>query len=140
MVRGSGGVFASLPASLLALLLAGALLTACQSALVQEFPLTKFKAERMLDEGIREYDDGNYKVAARTIQGALDAGLTTRSQGRAHKYLAFMHCVAGQPAQCRDQFRKGLAADRRLDLTAAESGHPIWAPVFAEVRAGMPKP
>lgn len=139
MVRGSGGVVASLPALLLASLLVGVLLTACQNALVQEFPLTKFKAERMLDEGIREYDDGNYKVAARTIQGALDAGLTTRSQGRAHKYLAFMHCVAGQPTQCRDQFRKGLEADRRLDLTAAESGHPIWAPVFAAAKAGMPK-
>jgi Tfp pilus assembly protein PilF len=139
MVRGSGGVVASLPALLLASLLVGVLLTACQNALVQEFPLTKFKAERMLDEGIREYDDGNYKVASRTIQGALDAGLTTRSQGRAHKYLAFMHCVAGQPTQCRDQFRKGLEADRRLDLTAAESGHPIWAPVFAAAKAGMPK-
>jgi Tfp pilus assembly protein PilF len=135
MRRGSGGVFAWLATSLLASLLLGA----CQSTMVQEFPLTKFKAERMLDDGIRQYEDGNYKVAARTIQGALDAGLTKRSQGRAHKYLAFMHCAAGQPSQCRDQFRKGLDADRRLDLTAAESGHPIWAPVFASVKAGMPK-
>jgi Tfp pilus assembly protein PilF len=120
-------------------LAAAVMLGGCQSKAVQEFPLTKFKAESMLDQGIRQYDDGNYKMAARTIQGALDAGLTTRSQGRAHKYLAFMHCVAGQPTQCRDQFRKGLEADRRLDLTAAESGHPIWAPVFAAAKAGMPK-
>jgi Tfp pilus assembly protein PilF len=135
MVRGSGGVFASLAA----LLLTSVCLTACQTAVVQEFPLTKFKAEKMLDKGIREYDNGNYKLAARTIQGALDAGLTTRSQGRAHKYLAFMHCIAGQPSHCRDEFRKGLEVDRRLDLSAAESGHPIWAPVFDSVKAGMPK-
>jgi Tfp pilus assembly protein PilF len=135
MGRGSGGVFAALVC-----LLAGTLLGACQSAVVQEFPLTKFKAEKMLDDGIREYDNGNYKVAARTIQGALDAGLTTRSQGRAHKYLAFMHCIAGQQNQCRDEFRKGLEADRRLELSAAESGHPIWAPVFHSAKSGMPKP
>ncbi|HEU5282661.1 MAG TPA: TssQ family T6SS-associated lipoprotein [Burkholderiales bacterium] len=135
MGRGSGGVFAAL-----ACLLAGMLLGACQSAVVQEFPLAKFKAEKMLDAGIREYDNGNYKVAARTIQGALDAGLTTRSQGRAHKYLAFMHCIAGQQNQCRDEFRKGLEADRRLELSAAESGHPIWAPVFHSAKSGMPKP
>jgi len=114
-------------------------LTACQSKVVQEFPLAKFKAESMLDSGIREYDNGDYKVAARTIQGALDAGLTTRSQGRAHKYLAFIHCIAGQQAQCRDEFRKGLEADPRLDLTAAEAGHPIWAPVFKSVKASMHK-
>jgi Tfp pilus assembly protein PilF len=136
MVRGSGGVFAALAA----LLLTSVLLTACQTAVVQEFPLARFKAETMLDQGIREYDNGNYKVAARTIQGALDAGLTTRSQGRAHKYLAFMHCIAGQQSQCRDEFRKGLEVDRRLDLSAADSGPPIWAPVFQSVKAGMPKP
>ena len=30
----------------------------------------------MLDSGVRQYDEGNYKVAARNIQNALDAGLT----------------------------------------------------------------
>jgi Tfp pilus assembly protein PilF len=118
----------------LALALAG-----CQSKAVQEFPLTKFKAEKMLDDGIRQYDNGDYRVAARTIQGALDAGLTTRSQGRAHKYLAFMHCISGQQSQCRDEFRKALEMDPRMELRAEESGHPIWGPVFRSVKASMPK-
>jgi Tfp pilus assembly protein PilF len=121
------------------LLLALAALGGCQSHVVQEFPLTRFKAESMLDQGIRQYEDGNYKMAARTIQGALDAGLTTRSQGRAHKYLAFMHCIAGQQSQCRDEFRKGLEADSRMELRPEEEGHPIWSPVFRSVKAGMPK-
>lgn len=120
-------------------LLAAALLAGCNTRAVQEFPLTRFKAESMLDSGIREYDNGEYKLAARTIQGALDAGLTTRSQGRAHKYLAFIHCIAGQQAQCRDEFRKGLEVDPRLELSAAEAGHPIWAPVFRSVKASMAK-
>jgi Tfp pilus assembly protein PilF len=121
------------------LLLAALVLAGCQSKAVQEFPLTKWKAENMLDQGIRQYDDGNYKVAARTIQGALDAGLTTRSQGRAHKYLAFMHCIAGQQSQCRDEFRKALEIDPRLELKPEEEGHPMWAPVFRSVKASMPK-
>ena len=120
-----------------ALALAIALLIAgCQSKMVQEFPLTKFKAENMLDEGIRRYDDGNYKVAARSIQAALDAGLTTRSQARAHKYLAFIHCVSGQEAQCRDEFRRALDIDPDMKLKAEEAGHPTWGPVFRSVKTG----
>jgi len=124
-----------------AVMLAGLLaLTGCQSKVVQEFPLTKFKAEKMLDDGIRDYDNGEYRVAARTIQAALDEGLTTRSQARAHKYLAFMHCVGGQQSQCRDEFRKALEADPGMELRPEEAGHPIWSPVFKSVKASMPKP
>lgn len=128
MLRGSGGVVA---------LLAALLLAGCESKALLEFPLTRFKAENMLDSGIREYDNGDYKVAARTIQGALDVGLTRRSQGRAHKYLAFMYCASGQQTQCREEFRKGLEVDPRLELTLAEAGHPTWAPVFKSVKATM---
>lgn len=124
-----------------AVMLAGLLaLTGCQSKVVQEFPLTKFKAEKMLDDGIRDYDNGEYRVAARTIQAALDEGLTTRSQARAHKYLAFMHCVGGQQSQCRDEFRKALEADPRMELRPEEAGHPIWSPVFKSVKTSMARP
>jgi Tfp pilus assembly protein PilF len=118
-------------------LAAAILLTGCSSKVVQEFPLTKFKAENMLDQGIRAYDDGNYKVAARNVQGALDAGLTTRSQARAHKYLAFIDCVSGQQAQCREEFKKALEIDPNMELKTEEAGHPIWGPVFRSVKAGM---
>lgn len=126
MLRLSGCMF---------MLAAAILFSGCQ--MVQEFPLTKFKAENMLDEGIRAYDDGNYKVAARTIQGALDAGLTTRSQARAHKYLAFIDCVSGQQAQCREEFRKALEIDPKMQLKTEEAGHPTWGPVFRSVQASM---
>jgi Tfp pilus assembly protein PilF len=121
-----------------ALLLAIAVvLAACQSKIVQEFPLTKFKAENMLDQGIRAYDDGDYKIAMRNIQGALDAGLTTHSQARAHKYLAFIQCSSGQQVQCRDEFRKALEIEPDLELKTSEAGNPIWGPVFRSVKAGM---
>ena len=113
--------------------------TGCQSKMVQEFPLTKFKAESLLDQGIRQYDNGDYRIAARTIQAALDEGLTTRSQARAHKYLAFIDCISGQQTECRDQFRKALEIDPDMQLRAEESGHPIWGPVFKSAKASMPK-
>jgi len=117
------------------------MLAGCQSDMgkefQREFPLAHFKAEKMLDDGIRQYDDGNYKVAARNIQGALDLDLTTRSQARAHKYLAFISCVSDREAQCREEFRKALEADPRLELKPEEVGHPIWGPVFRSVKAQM---
>lgn len=122
-----------------AALAAALVLTGCQSKAIQEFPLTKFKAESMLDQGIRQYDNGDYRIAARTVQAALDEGLTTRSQARAHKYLAFIDCISGQQSQCRDQFRKALEIDPGMQLRAEESGHPIWGPVFKSVKASMPK-
>jgi Tfp pilus assembly protein PilF len=113
-------------------------LAGCQSEMgkdfKREFPLAHFKAEKMLDDGIRQYDEGNYKVAARNIQGALDLDLTTRSQARAHKYLAFISCVSDQQAQCREEFRKALEADPKLELKPEEVGHPIWGPVFRSVK------
>ena len=98
------------------------LLSACQSTVVQEFPLTHLRAENQLDSGVRQYEEGNYKIAARTIQGALDTGLTTRSQARAHKYLAFMACVSGQQSQCREEFRQAL--DHPYARAAARRGGP----------------
>jgi Tfp pilus assembly protein PilF len=119
------------------LLACALLLGACQSAVVQEFPLAHLKAENMLDAGVRQYDEGNYKVAARNIQSALDAGLTKRSQARAHKYLAFIACVSSQPAQCREQFRQALLVVPDLELRPEEAGHPIWGPVFRSVKAAV---
>jgi Tfp pilus assembly protein PilF len=113
------------------------LLSACQSTVVQEFPLTHLRAENQLDSGVRQYEEGNYKIAARTIQGALDTGLTTRSQARAHKYLAFMACVSGQQSQCREEFRQALVITPTLELRPEEAGHPIWGPVFRSVKASM---
>jgi Tfp pilus assembly protein PilF len=121
----------------LTLACAMSLLSACQTSVVQEFPLTHFKAENLLDAGVRQYDEGNYKVAARNIQGALEGGLTSRSQARAHKYLAFIACVSGQQAQCREEFRQALAISPTLELRPEEAGHPTWGPVFKSVKASM---
>lgn len=94
------------------------------------------KAQQELSSGIASYENGAYKAAARQLQSALALGLEGRaSRARAHKYLAFMHCVGKRERQCRDEFRKALDADPAFDLSPAEAGHPTWGPVFRKLKA-----
>jgi len=89
-----------------------------------------------LASGVKEYEEGNYAEASRLLQSSLDQGLSGKSdQVRAHKYLAFIHCVSGRDARCRNEFRTALKIDPSFELAANESGHPIWGPVYRSVKA-----
>jgi Tfp pilus assembly protein PilF len=92
------------------------------------------KGRQPLNEGVRLYNDGQYAAAAKDLHAALDQGLTDRDQAQAHKYLAFIHCSAGRTSPCREEFRSALSANPELALTAAESGHPVWGPIFRSVK------
>lgn len=97
------------------------------------------KAQQELASGIASYENGTYKTSARQLQAALTLGLEAPGdQAKAHKYLAFMHCVSQRSKQCRDEFAKALAADPAFSLTAAEAGHPSWGPVFRKLKAAKP--
>lgn len=98
-------------------------------------PFAKDEGKALLEEGLREYEDGNYRTAGRKIKAALDEGLRARADRvTAHKYLAFINCVSNREIQCREEFRVAFEIDPRFDLTAAEAGHPIWGPVFRSVK------
>jgi Tfp pilus assembly protein PilF len=92
------------------------------------------KGQQELSTGIHNYEDGKYSEASRSLQRALDSGLNNSDQVRAHKYLAFIHCTSGREKQCRDEFRKALDINPALELEPAESGHPIWGPVFRSAK------
>lgn len=115
----------------------------CSSGPVRDVGLDKLsprKAEQELSTGLTNYEDGNYKAAAKSLQSALNSGLTFDSDAaRAHKYLAFIHCLSNREKQCRDEFRKALDMDNQFDLEPAEAGHPIWGPVFRAVKAERKK-
>jgi Tfp pilus assembly protein PilF len=99
---------------------------------------TRGQGEQELESGIRSYEDGAYRLAARQLQAALQQGLEGASeQALAHKYLAFIHCISGQQKACREEFRKAFGADPKFDLTPAEIGHPMWGPVFRSVKAEL---
>lgn len=94
------------------------------------------KAGQDLNLGIRNYEDGNYNTAASHFQNALgDDALTVAEQVTAHKFLAFIYCVSGEKLACRGEFKKVLLLNPKFELSAGESGHPIWGPVFREVQA-----
>jgi hypothetical protein len=97
---------------------------------------TQSKAEAELARGIRSYEDGEHKRAAREVQSALDLGLESkRDQARAHKYLAFTVCVSGREKACRDQFRMALDADPAFALEPAEAGNRVWSAALRAVKA-----
>jgi tetratricopeptide (TPR) repeat protein len=115
-------------------------LAGCESAPIKELRETfsglfqEQKGEADFNAGIKSYENGNYKESARQLQSALDLGLNRTNQAQAHKYLAFINCVSGRQAQCRNDFRKALDADPDFDLQPAEAGHPLWGPVFTSVK------
>jgi Tfp pilus assembly protein PilF len=94
-------------------------------------------AEQMLQAGLKQYDQGQYKRATASLQQAIDVGLTSKSRVIAHKHLAFIYCVSNRISLCRSEFNKAFELDPRFDLAPAEVGHPQWGPVFRSVKSGQ---
>jgi tetratricopeptide (TPR) repeat protein len=112
---------------------AAAMFTGCAS--IQAL-LNSGDGGKSLASGISEYEQGNYRKAAALLQASLDQGLPARSDRvKARKHLAFIHCISGRHAQCREQFRSTLRIDPSFELAANEAGHPIWGPVFRSVKS-----
>jgi len=93
------------------------------------------KGEPAFSVGLKQYDDGNYTDSARNLLIAIDYGLSAPERAKAHKHLAFIHCSANRERECRDEFRKALAVQPAMELEPAETGHPIWGPVFRSLKA-----
>ncbi|MBP6096582.1 MAG: TssQ family T6SS-associated lipoprotein [Methyloversatilis sp.] len=93
--------------------------------------------EDLLAAGVAQYEDGRYTQATELLKASLAGGLRSRAgQARAHKHLAFIHCISDRESACRQSFGNALAADPEFALTAAESGHPKWGPVYRSVIQG----
>lgn len=93
-------------------------------------------AEQKLADGIKRYDEGDFKASAEALQAALNWGLSSKDdQANAHKHLAFIHCASKRVKQCRDEFRKALEVNPAFNLLPAEVGHPLWGPVFHKEKA-----
>jgi Tfp pilus assembly protein PilF len=110
------------------------LLGACSTQPVQTF--IQGKGAPALSSGVAQFEQGRYAEATKSINTALQQGLSSNAdQARAHKYLAFIHCVSNRMQQCRDEFGRALDANPSMALEPSESGHPIWGPVFKTVRS-----
>ncbi|HEX9684759.1 MAG TPA: TssQ family T6SS-associated lipoprotein [Burkholderiales bacterium] len=118
-----------------------AALAGCESAPVkaiqEEFRnlFQTHKGAPDLGNGIKQYEEANYSESARLLQSSLKQGLGRSDQVKAHKYLAFIHCVSGRERRCREEFRAALKVDPSFELAANEAGHPIWGPAFRSVKS-----
>jgi len=126
-----------MPAIRLALItfLAANLAAGCATSSFRDFFVTRTAGSSYLEEGIRNYEEGNYRTSARRLQYGLEEGLTRPDRVKAHKYLAFIACVSGQQLTCREEFSIALELDPSFELEPAEAGHPIWGPVYRSVKA-----
>jgi hypothetical protein len=96
------------------------------------------RATEQLAAGVKQYETGEYDNAVKSLTGSLEHGMLSKAeQARARKYLAFSHCVSGREILCRDEFRKAFEIYPDFSLTAAEDGHPIWGPVYRNVRTQL---
>jgi len=125
-----------------AAIVAGVLLalSACSSAPMRELQqlLWTSKGDAAFATGMRQYENGQYVESARNLQAAVNLGLPAAQRARAHKHLAFIHCASGRERLCREDFRKALAVEPKMELTAAEAGHPVWGPIFRSMKGGEP--
>lgn len=98
----------------------------------------KKRAQDQLAQGIEQYRAGEFDNAVKSLQASLDHGLLSKEeQSRARKFMAFSHCVSGREQPCREEFRKAFEINAQFALTAAEDGHPIWGPVYRDVRTRL---
>lgn len=110
------------------------LLTACALPKMGSAPQSDH-AEQDLAKGVKNYEEGDYNAAIGMLQHALLDGLKSKAdQARAHKYLAFIHCTSGHEKLCSDAFKKALEVNPNFDLQAAEAGHPVWGPIFRNLK------
>jgi tetratricopeptide (TPR) repeat protein len=93
------------------------------------------KAAATLLEGIRLYENGNFKEAIAAF-GAPDVQAAPAAiRVDALKYSAFSYCVLENYAQCRHAFDLALGLDPDFALRSSERGHPMWGPVFDAAKA-----
>jgi Tfp pilus assembly protein PilF len=119
----------------LILILAANLAAGCATSSFRDFFLARRAGSNYLEEGVRNYEEGDYRTSARRIRYALEEGLSRPGRVKAHKYLAFIACVSGQQLTCREEFSIALELDPSFQLDAAEAGHPTWGPVYKSVKA-----
>lgn len=129
-------------------LAAAALLSACALPTMDPKPapvtpqitesVLRDRAKEQLAQGIKQYEAGDFENAQKNLTACLDHGLLSKAdQSNARKHLAFIHCVSNREAQCRDEFRKAFEINTDFSLNTAEDGHPIWGPVYRNVRTQL---
>ena len=69
------------------------------------------RAQTNLNDGLKKYDIGGFDEAFQNFLLALDSGqLTLAEQLTARKHMAFIHCLSGREANCKEEFEKVIGS------------------------------
>jgi tetratricopeptide (TPR) repeat protein len=96
--------------------------------------------EKILADGRKAYEEGDYAKSSKAFQEALKESLSPPDRIQALKFAAFSHCLTGRTSLCRGDFEKILQLDPGFELDAAEAGHPSWGPSFRAVKSRLKQP
>jgi hypothetical protein len=91
--------------------------------------------ERIFAEGLDFYDKGQYLSAIKKFRSPQLSKAWPELRVRALKYLAFSYCLINRLRQCKKTFEETLQIDPNFDLKPSERDHPMWGPVFQQVRS-----
>ncbi|MEO0185077.1 MAG: tetratricopeptide repeat protein [candidate division WOR-3 bacterium] len=100
---------------------------------------------KMLEKAKLFYNNGEYENAIKQLEDALQylKQLNQSEQVEAYKYLAFSYVAFGDKERAKEQFKKALLLDPKLELDPATVS-PKIIKVFEEAKAEMatvtPKP
>jgi tetratricopeptide (TPR) repeat protein len=100
--------------------------------------MLRARAQDQLQAGVQQYQAGDFDNAMRSLTASLEHGMLSKAdQSRARKIMAFTHCVQGRDVLCREEFRRAFEINPEFALTPAEDGHPIWGPIYRDVRTQL---
>ncbi len=96
------------------------------------------RAQTVLADGLKQYEQGAFEDSMKSLLIALDSGvLTVPQQLNARKHMAFIQCVNNREVVCKEEFEKAFALDPKFELNPAESGHPTWGPIYRLVKTEL---
>ena len=96
------------------------------------------EAERLLQKGIKDYDDLEFESAIESLERAVRLGLPGTSKVEAYKYLGFSYIVEEQVPKAKEMFQKLLEIDSNYRLSPQTS--PKLSQVFNEVKSRFKPP
>ncbi len=101
-------------------------------------PVDLNRGSSFYSAGITYYEEGEYESAEKNLKLALTLGLANPEDNKnAHKFLAFLYCVSDRQTLAETEFKKAFEIDPGFSLSPAESGHPMWQPVYDKVKSQM---
>lgn len=93
---------------------------------------------KMLEKAKLYYNSGEYENAIKQLESALQylKQLTQNEQVEAYKYLAFSYVAFGDKEKAKEQFKKALVLDPKIELDPATVS-PKIIKVFEEAKAEL---